>query len=146
MDEQSEAIIELARAKLGEGNFMARSVSHEHVATYYRAADAFALASLREGFGRVFLEALIHGLPVIAHNHPVMRFVLGDEGVLVDLSQPRALATKIRASLDEVTTSDIAARRRESVRKRFGWSVIAPQYREMFYDCARSSADSDIQQ
>lgn len=138
MDEQSETIIELARAKLGEGNFMVRSVSHEQVAAYYGAADVFALASLQEGFGRVFLEALIHGLPVIAHNHPVMRFVLGDEGVLVDLSQPRALAGKIRDSLDEATTSEIAARRRESVRKRFAWPVLAPQYREMFYDCARA--------
>jgi 1,2-diacylglycerol 3-alpha-glucosyltransferase len=137
MDEQSESILELARAKLGEENFTARSVSHEQITTYYRAADVFALASLREGFGRAFLEALIHGLPVIAHNHPVMRFVLGDEGILADLSLPRALATKIRESLDEVTTPEAAARRRESVRKRFAWHVLARQYREMFYLCAR---------
>jgi 1,2-diacylglycerol 3-alpha-glucosyltransferase len=138
MDDQSESVLELARARLGEENFVARSVSHPEVATYYRAADVFALGSLREGFGRVFLEALIHGLPVIAHDHPVIRFVLGEEGTLADLSQPRSLATKITDLLNVATTSEIAARRRESVRKRFAWPVLAPQYREMFYDCARA--------
>jgi 1,2-diacylglycerol 3-alpha-glucosyltransferase len=137
MDKQSEAILDLARAKLGAENFMARSVSHQQVANYYRAADLFALASLQEGFGRVFLEALTYGLPVIAHNHPVMRFVLGDCCMLADLSKPGELAEKLAAALQTNNSPDDAAQRRESVRNRFSWSVLAPHYREMFYDCAQ---------
>jgi 1,2-diacylglycerol 3-alpha-glucosyltransferase len=135
MDQNSDAIIALARQKLGEGNFTARSVSHDQVHEYYRVADLFTLASLQEGFGRVFLEALIHGLPVIAHDHPVMRFVLGSEGTFGDLSKPEVLAALIREKLGREDSEADAIRRREMVRARFSWSVLAPQYREMFLDC-----------
>ena len=135
MDAESAAIIALARQKLGEENFTARSVPHEQVADYYRAADLFVLASLQEGFGRVFLEALVHGLPVIAHDHPVMRFVLGREGTFGDLSKPGVLATLIREKLGREDSEADAIRRREMVRARFSWVVLAPHYREMFLDC-----------
>ena len=137
MDKQSQAIVDLAGEKLGAENFMARSVPHDQIAHYYRAADVFALASLQEGFGRVFLEALIHGLPVIAHNHPVMRFVVGDEGALADLSQTGALAEGLNKMLHAGDSPEAVAQRRESVRRRFSWPVLASQYREMFCDCAR---------
>ncbi len=135
MDRDSEGVISLARAQLGEENFAARSVSYEQVADYYRAADLFVLASLKEGFGRVFREALIHGLPVIAHDHPVMRYVLGSEGTFGDLSAEGELAGLVDQSLNRQNTSEDARRRRESVRSRFSWLVLAPQYRAMFYDC-----------
>ncbi len=135
MDEGSRAIVDLAREKLGDENFTARSVPHEQVADYYRAADLFVLASLREGFGRVFLEALIHGLLVIAHDHPVMRFVLGSEGTVADLSQPGALAALLLNQLNEHDTPADAERRRDYVRQRFSWPVLAPKYRNMFFDC-----------
>jgi 1,2-diacylglycerol 3-alpha-glucosyltransferase len=135
MDAESAAIIALARENLGEENFTARSVPHNEVADYYRAADLFALASLQEGFGRVFLEALIHGLPVIAHDHPVMRFVLGSEGVLGDLSKSGTLAALIQETLGREDSDADVIRRREMVRARFSWPVLASQYREMFFDC-----------
>ncbi len=135
MDEESASIIALAREKLGEENFTAHSVPHDELADYYRAADLFALASLQEGFGRVFLEALIYGLPVIAHDHPVMRFVLGTEGTFGDLAKPGVLYALICEKLDREDSEAEAIRRREMVRARFSWVALAPQYREMFLDC-----------
>jgi len=135
IDEESASIIAFACEKLGEENFTARLVPHEQVADYYRAADLFVLASLQEGFGRVFLEALIYGLPVIAHDHPVMRFVLGSEGTFGDLSTPGVLAALIREKLGREDSEADAIRRREMVRARFSWVVLSPQYREMFLDC-----------
>ena len=92
IDRSSDEIIRLAHERLGPDGFAARSVPYHEVAQYYAAADCFVLASLCEGFGRVFLEALAHGLPVIAHQHPVMRYVLGEHGILADLSVEGALA------------------------------------------------------
>jgi glycosyltransferase involved in cell wall biosynthesis len=143
MDDESASIIALAQEKLGEKNFSAHSVPHHAVADYYRAADLFVLASLQEGFGRVLLEALVHGLPVIAHDHPVMRFVLGDEGVFGDLSKPQTLTALIDKCLQDYRTAgqqnyeaaEAATRRREWVRERFSWSVLRDQYKEMFFDC-----------
>src|SRR6266446_3859350 len=137
IDKESGMVLDLARAKLGTEDFTARSMPHPQVTDYYRAADIFVLGSLQEGFGRVFLEALIHGLPVIAHDHAVMRFVLGGHGRLADLSKPGALSEQLRFALPTPNTPEAAAERRESVRQRFNWPVLAPQYRDMFIDCAR---------
>jgi glycosyltransferase involved in cell wall biosynthesis len=134
---ESGTVLDLARAKLGTEDFTARSIPHAQVMDYYRAADVFVLGSLQEGFGRVFLEALIQGLPAIAHDHPVMRFVLGNHGTLADLSKAGALAEELSLALPTPNTPETAAERRESVRRRFSWPVLAPQYREMFLDCAR---------
>ena len=144
IDEESLPIIALAREKLRE-NFIVRSVPHSEIADYYRAADLFVLASLQEGFGRVFLEALIHGLPVIAHDHPVMRYVLGSEAALGDLSKRQELAALIGGFLREHETikqqhyeiTEGAIRRPEAVRQRFSWTVLRDQYKEMFFDCFR---------
>jgi 1,2-diacylglycerol 3-alpha-glucosyltransferase len=132
MDERSQEIVELGRQLLGAENFGAASVPYEKVAEYYRAADCFVLASLKEGFGRVYLEALVHGLPVIAHRHPVMEYVVGDAGTLGDLSQPGNLAGLLAAELKSPNNETLMRRRWESVRDRFSWPVLAPAYQAMF--------------
>lgn len=132
MDERSQEIVELGRQLLGAENFGAASVPYEKVAEYYRAADCFVLASLKEGFGRVYLETLVHGLPVIAHRHPVMEYVVGDAGTLGDLSQPGNLAGLLAAELKSPNNETLMRRRWESVRDRFSWPVLAPAYQAMF--------------
>ncbi|HEY1787238.1 MAG TPA: glycosyltransferase [Verrucomicrobiae bacterium] len=134
MDESSREIIELADRLLGRGNYTAKSVSYDRVSDFYRAADVFVLASLQEGFGRVYLEALIHGLPVIAHRHPVMEYVLNGVGILGDLSRPGILAQLLSGHLQTQQDLNVARLRWDSVRTRFGWQTLASQYDRMFQD------------
>jgi 1,2-diacylglycerol 3-alpha-glucosyltransferase len=136
MDEGSRDIIALGNRLLGTGGFSVRSVPYANVGDYYRAADCFVLASLQEGFGRVYLEAQMHGLPVIAHRHPVMEFVLGEHGTLADLTQAGALAREVADSLHRPTTDATARERWSSVGERFGWDSLQSRYREMFVRCA----------
>jgi glycosyltransferase involved in cell wall biosynthesis len=131
-DESSPEIIELGNTLLGPENFNARSVPSGEVASYYKASNCFVLASLQEGFGRVYVEALAHGLPVIAHRHPVMSFVLGDQGVLADLTQPGALASLMESILATEPDPNLYYRRWRSVKARFCWSVLKSAYRDMF--------------
>jgi 1,2-diacylglycerol 3-alpha-glucosyltransferase len=138
MDEGTPPILKLARELLGEGNFAARSVPYEQITTYYQASDVFALCSLREGFGRVFMEAPMHGLPCVVQDHPVMRYVLGDQGTFVDMARPGSLAEAVRQRLQEPSTPDKMAERRNSVRRRFSWEVLAPAYRSMFQAAMRN--------
>src|SRR5207245_9996872 len=91
----------------------------------------------RDGFGRLLRQAVVHGVPVVAHDRPVMRCVLGGHGRLADLSKAGALSEQRRFALPTQNTPEAAAERRESVRQRFNWTVLAPQYRDMFIDCAR---------
>jgi glycosyltransferase involved in cell wall biosynthesis len=137
MDDGSKEILRLATERLGGAGFAARSVPYGEVSGYYAAADVFALASLSEGFGRVYLEALSHGLPVVAHRHPVMAYVLGDQGDLADLSADGVLARHLRELLARPVDGRDMRRRWDSVRRRFGWDALAADYRRMFEHAAR---------
>jgi 1,2-diacylglycerol 3-alpha-glucosyltransferase len=136
IDNESQEIIDLGLQMLGPQGFSARSVPYEDVANYYRAADVFVLASLSEGFGRVLLEAMMHGLPVVAHRHPVMEFVVGDAGRLEDLSAPGTLTTAVSQLLAQPDPAEMQEYRWNSVRTRFDWQALRSSYREMFFRCA----------
>ena len=114
------------------------AVPYQDVFRYYRAADAFALASLVEGFGRVYVEACMHGLPCAAHDHPVMRFVLGDDGTFGDFSKTGSLAEILKQMTDSPLDIPEMQRRRQSMRDRFSWESLAPAYFRMFKKVAQS--------
>lgn len=136
IDQESAAIADLAARLLGVGNFSLREVKPSQVADYYRSADIFTLASLSEGFGRVYIEALAHGLPVIAHNHPVMKYVIGDVGTLADLNLPGMLERHIVSELSKADDPGLAVARWNSIRERFSWEVLAASYKRMFEHAA----------
>lgn len=152
IDENSTEILELAKRALGEGSFDAKSLPPEKVADYYRAADVFVLGSTAEGFGRVYLEALMHGLPTIGHCHPVIEYVLGDVGLLADLSRPGELASLLASLIRRDVLSGPAGSslqdevrcRWESVRDRFSWDVLRKDYIQMFRTVAAASDSGEI--
>jgi glycosyltransferase involved in cell wall biosynthesis len=132
IDESSHEIMELATRLLGHDGYSAKSVPYDRVFDFYRAADVFVLGSLKEGFGRVYLEAMMHGLPVIAHRHPVMEYVLGKEGTLGDLSRRGELSALLSQELTGVADHEAIHHRWASVRDRFSWSELAQDYMQMF--------------
>lgn len=136
------AIRALARDRLGERGHEIRTVPREAMADHYRSSDAFVLASLWESFGRVLVEAQSHGLPCLAHDHPVMRWVLGEEGDSADLRVPGSVRAWLRG-LTESDFSDESRRRRQaSAHRRFSWDVLAPRYVEMLRDAAEARRGS----
>lgn len=140
IDEKSPEIIALAEHRLGSGNYTVQSVPYEKVSQYYSAADCFVLASLKEGFGRVYLESLLHGLPTIGHRHPVIEYVLGDVGLLADLSQQGVLAALLRLTLAQPDPIEEKIRRWQSVHDRFSWEELVPHYLTMFRSASRSTS------
>jgi glycosyltransferase involved in cell wall biosynthesis len=95
---------------------------------------ALVLPSEAEGFGLVLIEAMASGVPVIATDVPGIRDVVRHEhdGLLVPPRQPERLATAITRMV-----TDPGLRRRlieaglESVRERYTWDKIIPQYRSV---------------
>src|SRR5262249_6637429 len=65
----------------------------------YRAADVFALCSLKEMMPIALLEAEASGLPCVVHHHPVMTWMVGPGGQAIDMAPPGALADALRALL-----------------------------------------------
>jgi glycosyltransferase involved in cell wall biosynthesis len=73
------------------------ALEQSQLGAYYRNADALVFSSLTETQGLVLVEALAHGLPVVAVDCPVTReTVLGDAGILV----PEHTELFARAALD----------------------------------------------
>ena len=66
---------------------------------WYGAADCFTLPSRTESFGLVYLEAMACGLPVVAPDDAVRREVIGDAGLLCDVTDAAAYSGALSAAL-----------------------------------------------
>lgn len=111
------------------GRFTRVSVKAEQMPTLYRSADAFLHLSKDESFGNVYVEAMACGLPIVAHDWPRTRWIVGDDEFLADSDDQSALITAIRRALDAGEKGRDARLERA---KRFTWASIATQYRDFF--------------
>jgi glycosyltransferase involved in cell wall biosynthesis len=130
----------LAHDLLGDDGFVARTVPHDAIGDFYRAADVFALASLREGFGLAYVEALAHGLPIVAHDTPVTRHLLGNFATLSDITQPNALTDAIRTALATPSRDTERQARHASAHTRFGWDALREDYAQLLLRVAEVAA------
>jgi glycosyltransferase involved in cell wall biosynthesis len=111
-------------------------VSDERLEALYRAADVFALPSVKEGFGLALLEALAAGLPTVLSDLDVFDEVLGDAGGAV--RAPVGDAPALAAALVRVASSPaLAARLRAAgpaVAARHGWDRVAAAQEAAYAD------------
>ena len=71
------------------------AVSDEELVGAMAGADVLVVTSRHEGFGVPVLEAMSLGLPVVANDTGALPEVVGDAGLLVDASDPYALAAAV---------------------------------------------------
>lgn len=133
----SPAIAELGRRRMGE-RITITQMPHDALPQAYAAADAFALGSLFEAFGIVYIEAMAMGLPVFCTDHVNQRSIV-QQGVFADLRKAGALAAALRAT-------DRAARERMGQE---GRRIALEQYdakllRQRYFDTYRRIADTPV--
>ena len=73
-------------------------VTNEELAELYQRASIFAFPSLDEGFGMPVLEAMAHGIPVIASNSSALPEVCGEAAILVDPGQTDQIADGVASA------------------------------------------------
>jgi glycosyltransferase involved in cell wall biosynthesis len=109
---EAAALDRLAGERLGAGRYLRRLVPRAEMPAWYRGADCFTLPSRSESFGLVYLEALACGLPVVAPDDAVRREVIGDAGVLCDVSDVDLYSQALTAALGRLW-GDLPRRRAE---------------------------------
>ena len=118
-----DEVEQLANALLPD-RFTRLSLTADAMPALYRAADVFLHMSLLESFGNVFVEAMASGLPIVGHDTPRLRWIVGGDHPLCDTTDAAAL---------HIALERAAQRGRGLPDPRspeFAWSAIAERYRE----------------
>ena len=88
----------------------------------YRCADVFVFPSLAESFGHPLVEAMAHGLPIVASDTPVNREMCGDAAIYFRPLDPGHLAQTIRwVATSQPLQNKLSLRGRQRVRAKFNW-------------------------
>jgi glycosyltransferase involved in cell wall biosynthesis len=115
-------------AEILPGRFLRRTFPHHLMPELYRSADVFLHTCLGESFGNVYVEALASGLPVVAHEEEVARWVLDGHARLVDTREEDSLVHALKEALAQGRTG--AAERAAFAASRYGWNGLAARYRD----------------
>lgn len=131
----------LGKELMGD-RFHLLKLPREKMPEMYRCADVFLHMSQDEPFGNVYIEALSTGLPVVMHDRPVSRWIVEDQGILVDSSDESAVASALKIALDAKTDAQIQSRR-ALVERRFSWQALAKQYYAFFQEVCRQDEQAN---
>jgi glycosyltransferase involved in cell wall biosynthesis len=122
-------------------NFIGR-VKPEQLSEIYLSHDLMVVPSRLEGFGKVFIEALSHGLPCIGRRAFAMPELIeaGVTGDLLERDDPAELATRIENVLanDEIYRNCEA--KRASMLATFNWDRAARDVATAAADAVRERA------
>ena len=141
----AESLAERAEARGITGRFeFVGTVSPESVGEFYREVDVLAVPSLAtkrwtEQFGRVAVEAMAYGTPVVSSDAGSLPDVVGGAGIVVPQGDAAALADALLAAAgprrDELRASGFARAAECS------WDAVGRDYIEL-YRSARATASA----
>jgi glycosyltransferase involved in cell wall biosynthesis len=116
------------------------SLPAEQMPDLYRSVDVLLHPTLFESFGNVYVEAMAVGLPVVAHDSEVTRWILGESSRLVDATDQRALTDAVKSAIEDGRDDDVAAS--AEVARRFSWQTVAEQYRQFLAEVVERHQDA----
>ena len=111
--------------------FLAGWYDHVEVPAFLSAADVFALASVREQFGLVLVEAMACAVPPIAVDRfgPGEIIADGETGWLVEPDDVGSLAAALREAIDDPEERVRRGARSHAIAvERYGWPALARRF------------------
>ena len=110
---------------------------HDEVLKKIAASTLVLHTSLEESFGMVLVEAMAYGVPVVAGQASgAVPWVVGDGGILVDVTSVEAIANAVNRLISDPTLYEqLSARAVAIVAERFPLAKIADQYLALYEQC-----------
>jgi len=94
----------------------------QQVQELYRRTDLVVFPALCESFGHPMVEAMAHGLPIVASETPVNREICGEAAIYFRLLDPSDLADKVRSlCADEALRRKLSESGRARAANSFKW-------------------------
>lgn len=129
---ESAEVAHLGNRLLGSRFHLLR-LEYRDMPAAYNAANVFVLCSLKEGFGRAFLESLACGVPVIHHADDDMEWIVGRGGLSVDMGVKGKLASTLWTAIEDAgLRSQLSMEARSRALDVFSDQQLLPRYAEMF--------------
>ncbi|TAK91053.1 MAG: glycosyltransferase family 1 protein [Burkholderiaceae bacterium] len=100
-------------------------ISEAQLPAYYQHALCLSYLSLYEGFGLPVLEAMSHGVPVLASARTSIPEVVGEAGVLVNPDRFTEVVTAFRELLEDVALRERLRKRGVLRSSEFSWERCA---------------------
>ncbi|MBE9214635.1 glycosyltransferase [Plectonema cf. radiosum LEGE 06105] len=121
---------------LGSNRFKICTFPFQKMPEVYRSADIFTLPSLNEPFGFAYIEAMSSGLPVVATDDEMRRYIVGDSGILCDVTNPEIYAD----ALSQVLKIFKENWQEKAINNalRFSWDAIALKYRDVILELIKN--------
>lgn len=137
-----------ARAEqLGVADRIVWAGEQASVATYYRAADLLVHPSHQEGLSNAILEAMSHGLPVVATDVGGNRELLGQgaAATLVPVATPSGIGSVLaKIAADAALRSALGTHARLRIERSFNWSALLREYCDIYKAlCAEGTGVQD---
>jgi glycosyltransferase involved in cell wall biosynthesis len=120
-----------------KGRWRHSQMRSDQIGCLFRAADILVSSAIQESFGLAIVEAACAGLPVITHDSPHFRWLLGGAGHFVNMG----LAGELTAALTRLMNDSEELRRvvdPPSVLGRFGWEQLKRDYAALYARVAAS--------
>lgn len=133
---ERDKVTRLASELLPNRHLLLGSIPRSTMPLWFRQADLFLHASREEPFGIVYLEAAASGLPVIAPEEKIPRWILGDLAMTCSPENPESMAQAINEALHRAK-QPWGEQLRQRVLDGWTWKVQARKYMDLIEDIAR---------
>ncbi len=127
--------VDTLAARLLPGRFTRLTTTPDRMPALYRCADLFLHLSRDEAFGNVYVEALATGLPVVGHDYPTARWILGEYGRLVDTTADVLTTEALRLAL---AGPNRAEERHAFAAARYDWPAVGALYARFLQEVFQS--------
>ena len=121
----------------------AGQISHDELPAYLQISDVFVRASLFEGLGNAFLEAMAAGIPVICTPVGGIPDFLADPregaeiptGLFCQVKDPESLARAVEYLLAQPALRQLMIKNAQTlVREQYEWDMVARAMKERVFD------------